>query len=157
MPESPRRFLKGFLDLLKGTKTGEFTPEAIETFTGITGGAGRAFGPRGDGATFGAGGTRRPLSAAEQEQRRKQLRENNANGRAWEQERTAAEMGPHQQVAPQITLVTKSGRRGRIDLLVRDLATGAITGKEFKASVMARLSPEQRAFLEDFLANGAPS
>jgi hypothetical protein len=50
--------------------------------------------------------------------------------------------------------VTKTGRRGRIDLLVRDLATNAITGKEFNASVMAYLSPKQRKFLEDFLAHG---
>jgi len=56
---------------------------------------------------------------------------------------------------PSDHLVTKAGRRGRIDLLVRDLLTGAITGKEFKASATASLTEKQRLFLEDFLANGA--
>jgi len=61
MPEQLRSFLKGVLDLLAGTKTGEMTPEAIDAFTTIAGGAGRAFGPRGGGETLAAGGKRKPL------------------------------------------------------------------------------------------------
>jgi hypothetical protein len=61
MPERLRSFLKGVLDLLAGTKTGELTPEAIDAFTTIAGGAGRAFGPRGGDETLTAGGKRKPL------------------------------------------------------------------------------------------------
>src|SRR5262249_38864842 len=58
MPERARSFLKGVLDLLAGTKTGELTPEAVDTFTAITGGAGRLVGPRGGAETLAAGGKR---------------------------------------------------------------------------------------------------
>jgi hypothetical protein len=56
MPSWARSFLKGVLDLFAGTKTGKLTPEAIDAFTTITGGAGRAFGPRGGAETLAAGG-----------------------------------------------------------------------------------------------------
>jgi hypothetical protein len=58
LPERARSFLKGVLDLLAGTKTGQLTPDAIGTFTTITGGAGRAVGPHGGSATLAAGGKR---------------------------------------------------------------------------------------------------
>src|SRR5262249_29968145 len=61
MPERLRSFLKGALDLLAGTKTGELTPEAIDAFTTIAGAAGRAFGPRGGDETLAAGGKRKSL------------------------------------------------------------------------------------------------
>ena len=59
MPQWARDFLKGTLDLLVGTKTGELTPDAINSFTTIAGGAGRLFGPRGGAETLAAGGKRR--------------------------------------------------------------------------------------------------
>jgi hypothetical protein len=146
LPESARRFLKGFLDLLKGTKTGELTPEAIETFTGITGGAGRVFGPRGDGATFGAGGTRRPSSKAEKERRAVQVRVNNANGRAWEKNREAFYKKKGTPCTTQITIKTmKTGRRGRVDCLFYD-ENGRLWIKEFKVNSASYIRRKQREF-----------
>jgi hypothetical protein len=58
MPELLRFFLRGALDLLAGTKTGELTPDSIDTFTAIASGAGRAFGPRGGAETLAASGKR---------------------------------------------------------------------------------------------------
>jgi hypothetical protein len=60
LPEAGRRFLKGLLDLLKGTKDGEVTSDAVGTFTALTGGAGHTFGPRGGAGTLASGG-KRPL------------------------------------------------------------------------------------------------
>jgi hypothetical protein len=86
LPNSARRRLKGVLDLLKGTKTGELTPEAIEAFTALNGGAGQALGPRGDGATFAAGGMRRPLSEVEKQRARIRFQKNIARGKEHEEE-----------------------------------------------------------------------
>jgi Restriction endonuclease fold toxin 5 len=59
MPSSARTFLKGILDLLAGVKTGELTPDAVESFMTLHGIGGRAFGPLGDAGTLVAGGKRR--------------------------------------------------------------------------------------------------
>ena len=142
LPEAVRQLLKGGLDLLKGTKTGELTPEAIDTFTTIYGMGGRAFGPPGDGATFAAGGTRRPLSGTELQRARERFETNKRNGRDWEKERTAMQTSPDRDVAEQITLVTPSGRRGRVDILSRDRATGEVDCIECKASTTARVDPD---------------
>jgi hypothetical protein len=58
LPEVARSLLRGGLDLLRGTRTGELTPEGIETFADLTGGSGGVFGPLADGATFSASGAR---------------------------------------------------------------------------------------------------
>jgi hypothetical protein len=51
--------------IYRGAKTGELTPDAIDAFTTIAGGAGRLAGPRGGAETLAAGGKRsRPPSRA---------------------------------------------------------------------------------------------
>jgi hypothetical protein len=152
LPEAARSFLKGGLDLLKGTKTGELTPEAVDTFTGITDAAGRAFGPIANGATFAAGGMRR-WSKAELSRMRKQLAENRTNGRAWEKNREAFYEKLGTKCTVQITIVTGNGLRGRVDCLFRD-RNGKIKVKEFKASLAPYLRPRQRRFFEDLKSSG---
>jgi hypothetical protein len=59
MPSSARSFLKGILDLLAAQKTGELTPDALESFMTLHSLGGRAFGPHGGEGTLAAGGKRR--------------------------------------------------------------------------------------------------
>nr|WP_296379401.1 portal protein [Reyranella sp.] len=144
LPESTRRFLKGFLDLLKGTKTGELTPEAIETFTDITGGVGHAFGPRGDGVTFGAGGTRRPLSDAEKQRARAQLDKNKAAGREQEEkmDRYFAR-DPDLIVGRHITVQPEGGPPTVMDFLTYHRVTKKFGYYEGKGSETAGFTPNQ--------------
>ena len=154
LPKSARRFLKGGLDLLKGTKTGELTPDAVDTFKGVTSLAGHAFGPPADGATFAAGGTR-PRSTAALSRMRKQFAENKMNGRAWEKNREALYKKLGTKCTVQITIVTGNGLRGRVDCLFRD-RNGKIKVKEFKASLDPYIKPRQRRFLKISKAPAEP-
>jgi hypothetical protein len=54
LPEFARSAMRGFLDLLQGTETGKLTPEALETITLGSLGAGGALAPRGALAAGGA-------------------------------------------------------------------------------------------------------
>jgi hypothetical protein len=162
-----RSFLKGALDLLAGTKTGELTPDAIDTFTAISGGAGRAFGPHGGSATLAAGGKRPPnLSGISREgqleknvaasptkpqrlTRAEQAAENFAKGRAWEVERAGYYRTKGFEVAEQVMVLLPSGRRMRLDLVFRHPDTKEIVIIELKASENPRVKRHQRLNYEE--------
>ena len=173
LPSPARSFFKGMLDLFAAEKTGELTTDALESFMTLHGLGGRAFGPRGDAGTLAAGGTRRihkPSSSHALENRAfaervtkpagkrteelyqrqvEQLEINKRNGRAYEQEQAELERLGGGEVGEQVTLVTKSGLRGRVDLLIRDLSTGKVSVVELKASMRALFSKKQKAFHEE--------
>ena len=56
----------GMLDLAAALKTGELSPDALDSFATLTSAAGRTFGPRGGAETLAAGGKRIVARAAGQ-------------------------------------------------------------------------------------------
>jgi hypothetical protein len=110
MPMAVRSFFKGVLDLFAAEKTGELTDDALESFAILHGLGGATFGPRGDAATFAAGG-KRLLP---------QVRINYNAGRKYEEKfaKFLADLG-NLDVATQITVKIPNGIRLRIDVIAR--------------------------------------
>lgn len=144
LPNSARRFLKGTLDLLKGTKTGELTPEAVEAFTALSSGAGQALGPVGDEATFAAGG-KRLLSKAESQRRRDQLKKNQRLGKEHEDKMARIfAQDPDLVFQRRITVAPLGGGpRTVLDFLTYHLKTKQFGYHEGKGSETAPLSRNQ--------------
>jgi hypothetical protein len=166
MPQRARDLLKGFLDLLAGTKNGQLGPDAIDAFTTITGGAGRLFGPRGGAEALAAGGKppTKPAStrtsgvendvvrgSAESRELTHLERSaaNFAKGKAWQDARAAYYLAKGYKVAEQVTVQLPSGRRIRLDLLFRHPDTKEIVIVELKASKHPRIRRHQREKYEE--------
>ncbi len=77
------------------------------------------------------------------------LRSNAKKGRDFEDLKSAEEATTGNPYARQITIVTATGSRVRIDLISKDVKTGEIRIKEFKSSEIARLRPNQRRAFEE--------
>lgn len=81
------------------------------------------------------------------------LQQNKAKGRAFEKQEFAKFSAKYNNAAEQVTIKTPSGTRTRVDAIGLD-ADGKIVIYEFKSSLTAPLTKNQRAAFEEILKSG---